>query len=124
MPKAVKYTFLIHAVVAALFRVLLLAMPGRFLGVFGWEPIDPLISRLLGAAMLALGWASFRGWQATERARVATLIEMEVIYTVLGCAGLLRHLLVANYPAASSSSCISNGGWRSPRWLRCPSSSY
>lgn len=98
MSKALKYTFLIHAVVAAVFGILLLTMPGRFLGVFGWAPIDPLISRLLGAALLALGWASFRGWQATERAQVATLIEMEVVYTVLGCAGLLRHLLIANYP--------------------------
>ena len=27
------------------------------------------------------------------------LVEMEAIFTVLGCVALLRHLLVANYPA-------------------------
>ena len=99
MSKALKYTFLIHAVVAVLFGVPLLIVPGRFLGWFGWAPIDPIISRLLGAALLALAWSSFRGWRATERAQVAILVEMEAVFTVLGCVGLLRHLLFAGYPA-------------------------
>ena len=99
MSKALKYTFLTHAVVAVLFGIALLIVPGRFLGWFGWAPIDPIISRLLGAALLALAWSSFRGWRATERAQVVILVEMEAVFTVLGCAGLLRHLLVAGYPA-------------------------
>lgn len=98
MSKSLKYTFLIHGVVALVYGALILAMPGRFLGFFGWAPIDPLISRLLGAAMLALAWSSFRGWQATERKRVDILIEMEVIFTVLGSLGLLRHLVFPGFP--------------------------
>lgn len=98
MSKALKYTFLIHAIVALVFGAPLLLAPGRFLGMFGWQPIDPLLSRLLGAAMLALAWGSWRGWQATERAHVKTLVELEAVYTVLGSAGLLRHLLIAGYP--------------------------
>ncbi len=99
MSKALKYTFLVHAVVGVLFGVPLLIAPGRFLGWIGWAPIDPIISRLLGAALLALAWSSFRGWQATERAQVAILVKMEAVFTVLGCVGLLRHLLFAHYPA-------------------------
>ena len=98
MSKALKYTFLVHAIVALLFGALLLLAPGRFLGIFGWQPVDPLLTRLLGAALLALAWGSWRGWQATERAQVTPLIEMETIFTVLGSAGLLRHLLIAGYP--------------------------
>ena len=98
MSKTLKVTFLIHAIVAAVFGLLLLFLPGRFLGALAWAPIDPLLSRLLGAALLALGWSSWRGWNARERAEVAVLVEMEVVYTVLGCVGLLRHLLVARYP--------------------------
>jgi hypothetical protein len=64
-----------------------------------WKPVDPLISRLLGAALLALAWGSFRGWQATERAQVKTLLEIEAVFTVLGSIGLLLHLLIASYPA-------------------------
>ena len=98
MTKWLKIVFLVHMVIAAVFGALLLAMPGRFLGWLGWAPVDPLLSRVLGAALLALAWSSFRGWRAHERAQVAVLLEMEAVFTVLGCVGLLRHLLFANYP--------------------------
>jgi Co/Zn/Cd efflux system component len=99
MSKALKTTFLIHAVVGLLFGAPLLIIPGRVLQWLGWAPIDPIISRVLGAALLALAWSSFRGWQAAERAQVALLLEMEAAFTVLGCIGLLRHLLSSSYPA-------------------------
>ena len=98
MARWLKIVFLVHMVVAAVLGALLLAMPGRFLGWLGWAPVDPLLSRVLGAALLALAWSSFRGWRAQERAQVAVLLEMEALFTVLGCVGLLRHLLIANYP--------------------------
>jgi len=99
MSKALRLTFLIRAVVGVLFGALLLIIPGRFLEWVGWAPIDPIAGRVLGAALLALAWSSFRGWQATERAQVATLVELEAVFTVLGCVGLLRHLLFAPFPA-------------------------
>jgi hypothetical protein len=99
MSKALRITFLVHAVVALVLGLPLLILPGQFLDLFIWRPIDPLISRLFGAALLALAWGSFRGWQATERAQVKTLLEIEAVFTVLGSIGLLRHLLIASYPA-------------------------
>jgi len=98
MSKSLKYTFLIHTVVSLIFGAALLLAPGRFLGIFGWAPIDPLISRLLGAALLALAWSSYRGWGASSYEQVSVLVEMEVIFTVFGSVGLLRHLLKAWYP--------------------------
>jgi hypothetical protein len=98
MSKGLKLTFLIHAIVAGLMGALLLLIPGRFLQAIGWAPIDPILSRVLGAALLALAWSSFRGWQASDWVQVAILVELEVAYTVLGCVGLLRHLLFARYP--------------------------
>jgi hypothetical protein len=98
MSKALKTTFLVHAVVAALAGLLLLLIPGRTLQTLGWAPIDPILSRLLGAAFLALAWSSFRGWRASEWAQVAIVVELEAVFTVLGCVGLLRHLLLSRYP--------------------------
>ncbi len=98
MSKSLKYTFLIHVVVSLIFGAALLLAPGRFLGLFGWAPIDPLISRLLGAALLALAWSSYRGWGASSYEQVSVLVEMEVIFTVFGSVGLLRHLIKAWYP--------------------------
>ena len=98
MSKLLKYTFLIHALVALVLGAALLLAPGRTLDIFRWAPQDALITRLFGAALLAFAWSSFRGWQSDSFEQVATLVEMETIFTVFGCVGLLRHLLKANYP--------------------------
>jgi hypothetical protein len=98
MSKALKYLFLVHAVVAALIGALLLLIPGQFLGWINWRPIEPIANRLFGAALLALSWGSFRGWRASEWAQVAVLVEMEAIFCILACVGVARHLLVAPYP--------------------------
>lgn len=96
--KTLNITFLIHALVSFLGGLLLLIIPGRVLLFLGWAPIDPILGRILGAALLALGWSSFRGWQATKRAQVQIVVELEAAFTALACVGLLRHLLFAHYP--------------------------
>jgi putative effector of murein hydrolase len=98
LSKSLKVIFLVHAVVSALLGVLFLVIPGRFLGWFGWAPIDPIISRLLGAALIALAWSSYRGWRAAERAQVAILIELEAVFCVLASLGMLRHLVMGSWP--------------------------
>ena len=102
MSKGLKTTFLVHAIVAAVLGALLLLIPGRFLLWIGWQAMiqalnwentDPFVSRILGAALLALAWSSYRGWRAADRDKVVTLIEMEAIFCVLGCAGMLWQLV-------------------------------
>lgn len=101
MTKTLKTTFLAHAIAALVLGAILLLMPGRFLQAIRWAPIDPIISRILGAALLALAWSSYRGWRARERARVALLVELEAVFTVLSCIGLLRHLTIGHWPATA-----------------------
>ena len=98
MSKLLKYTFLVHAIVALLLGAALLLALGRTLDVFRWAPQDALITRILGAALLALAWSSFRGWQSDSFEQVATLVEMETVFTVFACVGLLRHLIKGAYP--------------------------
>ena len=98
MFKALKVTFLIHAIVALLFGAPLLVAPGRFLMLFGWIRIDSMISRVLGAALLGLAWSSWRAWQAKEKSQVTKLLELEAVFTVLGVIGLLRELVIYPYP--------------------------
>ena len=76
----------------------LLLATGHFLNLFGRTLIDPLLSRLLGAALIALAWSTFRGWGASSYEQVSFLVEIEVIFTVFGSAGMLCHLLKAWYP--------------------------
>ena len=98
MSKMLRTTFLSHAVVAGIPGLLLLLIPGRFLLALGWAPIDPVLSRVLGAAFLALAWSSFQGWRRANQAEVHTLVELELTFTVLACVGLLRHLLFGRWP--------------------------
>jgi len=104
MSKALRVLFLVHAVVATVAGALLLIIPGRLLDWLLWWPIDPIVSRLLGAALLALAWSSLYGWRATGRSQVTVLIQMEAIFTVLACAGLLRHLFTGS-------------GWVAAAWV-------
>jgi hypothetical protein len=101
MSQSTRYTFLVHAVVAAILGIPLLIIPGRWLPVFGWtaDVIDPLLSRVLGAAVIALGWSSYRGWRAIDWDQVSFVVELEAIFTVLAAVGLLRHLIGFSYPA-------------------------
>jgi hypothetical protein len=98
MSRSLRIIFLVHAIFSAILGVLFLAVPGRFLGLFGWAPVDPIISRLVGAALLALAWGSLRGWRAAEKAQVKILTELEAVFCVLASAGILRHLLTSAYP--------------------------
>jgi hypothetical protein len=98
MSKALSYIFLTHAVVALVLGLPLLLAPGRFLILLGWIHIDSMISRVLGAALLALAWSSWRGSQAQGKAQVRDLLELEVIFTVLAAFGLLRELVIFPYP--------------------------
>ena len=98
MSQALRIAFLIRAAVGCLFGIPLFLAPGRLLDAVSWRPIDPVISRVLGAALLALAWSSFRGWRAAERSQ-PVILEAEAAFTVLGCIALLRHLLSAPYPA-------------------------
>jgi hypothetical protein len=98
MSKALKIVFLVHAVLSAVAGAILLIVPGRFLELLQWAPIDPLLTRVLGAALLALAWTSFYGWREADRKQLGIIVQMEAICTVLACVGLLRHLAVGHWP--------------------------
>jgi hypothetical protein len=100
MSQSTKYTFLIHSVVGLIMGIPLLFVPGRWLPLFGWadDGVDALLSRVLGAAVLAFAWSSYRGWQAADWEQVSIIVEAEVLFTVLAVVGMLRHLIGYSYP--------------------------
>ena len=98
MSTSTRITFAFHSIVALVFGLPLLIAPGRTLDVFDWAPVDPILTRMLGAALLALAWGSFRGWRAKEWGKVEYLVEIEIIFTVLSAVGIIRHLLKTGYP--------------------------
>lgn len=98
MSRLLKITLIIHIIFAVLFGVPLLGIPGRFLGWFGWAPIDPLISRMFGAALLGFGWLEFRTLRLNTRQAAQPLIETGIIFCGLSSAGLAWNMLGAGWP--------------------------
>lgn len=93
MSKLLKYAFLMQAVLAILAGAPLLIAPGRSMGFIGWQPVEPLLFRLFGAALLAMAWTSIYAFRAQRREQVQVLVQMQAIFCGLGSLGLLRHLL-------------------------------
>jgi len=91
--------FLIHFAISLIFGLPLLIIPGRSLLLMDWWPIDPVISRLLGAALLAMALGDWLCYQATEWEVIEVLLQFHIVFTVLGAIGLLRHLLFVTTPA-------------------------
>ena len=92
-----KITFYAFGVLCLLAGAPLLLAPGRFLGFFEWAPVDPLISRLLGGALLGMAWGAWRAVRAGGAKPALYLVEIFFAFTILGAIGLLRHLLAAYY---------------------------
>jgi hypothetical protein len=92
MSKYLKGLFAVHAVITLVFGVPLLLVPGRTLDLFHREPQDPLLTRLLGAAFIALAVGSLRGFKTPDKSLIKTIIEMDLVFCVLGAIGFARHL--------------------------------
>ena len=98
MSKFLKITLVFHILVAVVFGLPLLGMPGRFLDFFGWAPVDPLISRMLGAAFLGMAWIDLRALRNNTRQLAQPAIEVGAVFCTLTAAGMLWHLKSSYWP--------------------------
>jgi hypothetical protein len=100
MSQSTKYTFMIHTIVTMIMGIPMFLVPGRWLPLFGWaeDGIDALMSRVLGAALIALAWSSYRGWRAIDWEQVNIVVELEAVFTILAAVGMLRHLIGFSWP--------------------------
>jgi uncharacterized membrane protein HdeD (DUF308 family) len=111
LSNGLRNTFLVHGVISAILGIVLFLVPGRTLTLLGWVPqsvplpetginvpgtifVDAILTRLLGVALLALAWSSFRGWRAQRRSEVEILIQMEAVFSVLGLVTFLAGFIL------------------------------
>ena len=64
VPNGLRTWFVIHFVADVLFAVPLLFIPQALLNLFGWKTYDPLMTRLVGAALMGIGVESLLGRNA------------------------------------------------------------
>ena len=104
-------TFLVHMVIGGLLGAFIFLIPGRALTWLGWVPtnvavldtgltvpgttfVDPVIVRLVGAALLALAFSSFLGWRSSTWGQVALLVQVELVYCALSSVALITGWVV------------------------------
>jgi hypothetical protein len=97
--RGLRTVFLVHAIVAVLFGLVAFVRPIFWVQLFAWAPFDPFMTRGYGAALLALGAASWLGYRAATWAEVRIVVQMEIAFTVLSTVAGLWAVLFRNGPA-------------------------
>ncbi len=73
VPSSLRIWFVIHFIVDMLFAIPLLFFPEFLLPLLGWDVVDPVMSRLVGAALLGIGGESLLGRNASREVFLAML---------------------------------------------------
>lgn len=90
---------MIHFVVDMLFAIPLLFLPEQILPLFGWEIIDPVMPRLVGAALLGIGGESLLSRNAPREAFKA-LLRLKIIWASGAILALILGIINGAPPAA------------------------
>ena len=87
IPKGLRLWFVVHFAVDILFAVPLLCAPAALLTFLGWTTIDPLASRLVGAALMAIGLESLLGRNGTAES-FRTMLNLKIIWSLSAITGI------------------------------------
>jgi hypothetical protein len=79
VPNGLRTWFVIHFVADVLFAIPLLLFPQVFLNLFGWKTYDPIMTRLVGAALMGIGVESLLGRKASA-ATFRAMLNLKVIW--------------------------------------------
>jgi len=79
VPEGLRTWFVIHFVVDVLVAIPLLLFPQVFLNLFAWKTYDPIMTRLVGAALMGIGVESLLGRNANA-ATFRAMLNLKVIW--------------------------------------------
>lgn len=99
IPRGLKIWFVIHFVVDMLFAIPLLLLPELILPWFGWESFDPVMPRLVGAALLGIGGESLFSRNAPREAFKA-LLRLKIIWASSAILALGLGIIYGAPPAS------------------------
>jgi hypothetical protein len=100
IPYGLKITFLVHVIVAGIFGLVFLLIPEMFGGMMGAPIKEPSTFRLLGAALIAFAASSWFAYRETVWERVKIVVQMEIVWTILGVLATLWGLMFEGLPTA------------------------
>ncbi|MEA2696550.1 MAG: hypothetical protein QOI66_821 [Myxococcales bacterium] len=88
LPSSLRTWFVVHSFIDVSVAIPLLVAPAVLLEPLGWTAVDPVATRLVGAALLAIGLQSFFGRnEGFETYRA--MLRLKVIWSMTAVGGLL-----------------------------------
>jgi len=95
--KGLRHWFVIHFILDVIFAVPLLLFPKETLTLFGWTQIDPLATRLVGAALMGIGVESLVGRNASMEVFQA-MLNLKIIWSLSAVFGISMSMVQGGLP--------------------------
>lgn len=99
VPKSLRVWFVIHFVVDMLFAIPLIFFPEVIMPLLGWQTVDPITSRLVGAALLGIGGESLLGRKASREVFLA-LLNLKILWASSAVLGIGLGIAAGGPPMA------------------------
>ncbi len=99
VPGSLRVWFVIHFAVDMLFAIPLLFFPEILLPLLGWKVVDPITSRLVGAALLGIGGESLLGRNASKEVFLA-MLNLKILWAAGAVIGIALGIAAGGPPLA------------------------
>jgi hypothetical protein len=93
MPSILKYTFLLHMIVAIVLGIWYFVAPNTWVDLVSWPYYDPSVDRVMAALMIGLGVTSLLGYRADSFEKVEIIVIGEIICCLLSTIGMIWFML-------------------------------
>lgn len=97
LPKGLRFWFVVHFIADIIFAIPLLLFPVETLQFFGWTQIDPLATRLVGAALMGIGTESLLGRNASLEVFRA-MLNLKIIWSLSAVFGIALSMIQGGPP--------------------------
>jgi len=99
VPKSLRVWFVIHFVIDIIIAIPMLLVPELLLPLIGWSVVDPITSRLVGAALLGIGVESLLGRNASRDVFKA-MLNLKILWASGAILGIGLGLVAGGPPIA------------------------
>ncbi len=99
IPKSLRVWFVIHFAIDIIFAIPMLLVPEFLMPLMGWSVVDPITSRLVGAALLGIGVESLLGRNANREVFKA-MLNLKIIWASGAVLGIGLGILAGGPPLA------------------------
>ena len=98
VPSALRIWFIIHFVIDILFAIPLFFFPEDFLNLLQWDQIDPIASRIVAAALFAIGIESWLVRDSNPKTYI-NMLNLKIIWSGVVVTGISFTLYKTHFSA-------------------------